>query len=55
MGDLESKFGRGPGHLGQESDGLVRLVPGVQVGHVFRGTQLGTFVRESPPSRYGLS
>ena len=32
---MESQFGRGPGHLGQESDGLVRLVPGVQAGHVF--------------------
>ena len=37
-GGLESKFGRGPGHPGQESDGLVLLVPGVQVGRVFRGT-----------------
>ena len=26
---LESKFGRGPGHPGQESDGFVLLVPGV--------------------------
>ena len=54
-GGLESKFGRGPGHLGQESDGLVLLVPGVQAGRVFRGTQLGTLVRKSPPSRYDLS
>ena len=28
-GGLESKFGRGPGHPGQEGDGLVLLVPGV--------------------------
>ena len=36
-GGWESKFGRGPGHPGQESDGLVLLVPGVQAGHVFLG------------------
>ena len=34
---MESKFGWGPGHPGQESDGLVLLVPGVQVEHVFSG------------------
>ena len=34
---LESKFGRGPRHPGQESDGLVLLVPRVQVGRVFSG------------------
>ena len=28
-GGLESKFGRGPGHLGQEGDGLALLMPGV--------------------------
>ena len=32
---LESQFGWGPGHPGQESDGLVLLVPGVQAGPVF--------------------
>ena len=32
---LESKFGRGPRHLGQEGDGLVLLVPRVQAGRVF--------------------
>ena len=31
-GGLESQFGRGPGYPGQESDGLVLLVPGVQAG-----------------------
>ena len=36
-GGLESKFGRGPGHLGQESGGLVLLVPGVQAGRVSLG------------------
>ena len=36
-GGLESKFGRGPGHPRQESDGLVLLVPGVQAGQVFSG------------------
>ena len=36
-GGLESKFGRGPGHPGQEGDGLVLLVPRVQAGHVFLG------------------
>ena len=34
-GGLESKFGRGPGHPGQKSGGLVLLVPGVQMGRVF--------------------
>ena len=38
----------GPGHPGQESDGLVLLVPGVQAGRVFRGIQLGALIRESP-------
>ena len=28
-GGLESQFGWGPGHPGQEGDGLVLLVPGV--------------------------
>ena len=28
-------FERGPGHLGQEGDGLVLLAPGVQAGRVF--------------------
>ena len=36
-GGLESKFERRPRHLGQESDGLVLLVPGVQAGHVPSG------------------
>ena len=36
-GGLESKFGWGPRHPGQEGDGLVLLVPGVQAGHVFLG------------------
>ena len=36
-GGLESQFGRGPGHPGQEGDRLVRLVPGVQAGRVFSG------------------
>ena len=36
-GGLESKFGQGPRHPGQESDGLVLLVPGVQAGRVFLG------------------
>ena len=36
-GGLESKFGRGPRHPGQEGDGLVLLVPRVQAGHVFSG------------------
>ena len=58
-GGLESQFGRGPGHPGQESDGLVLLVPGVQAGVCFRGTQLGALIRESPgyPVRlvYGLA
>ena len=36
-GGFESKFGRGPGHPEQESDGLVLLVPRVQAGRVFLG------------------
>ena len=40
-GGLESKFGWGPGHPGQEGDGLVLLVPGVQVGRVFLGHLAG--------------
>ena len=40
-GGLESKFGRGPGHPGQESGGLVLLVPGVQAGHVSSGHPAG--------------
>ena len=34
---LEFKFGRGPGHPGQEGDGLVLLVPRVQARRVFLG------------------
>ena len=40
-GGLESKFGWRPGHPGQEGDGLVLLVPRVQVGHVFSGYPAG--------------
>ena len=40
-GGLESKFGRGPGHPGQESGGLVLLVSGVQAGRVFLGHLAG--------------
>ena len=40
-GGLESKFGWGPRHPGHESDGLVLLVPWVQVGHVFLGYPAG--------------
>ena len=40
-GGLETKFGRGPRHLGQEGDGLVLLVPGVQAGHMFSGYPAG--------------
>ena len=42
-GGLESKFGWGPGHLGQEGDGLVLLMPWVQAGRVFLG-----LIHESP-------
>ena len=52
---LESKFGWGPRHPGQEGDGLVLLVPGYKRGVCFQGTQLGTLVRKLPPSRYDLS
>ena len=38
---MESKFGRGPGHPGQEGDGLVLLVPWVQAGRVFSGHPAG--------------
>ena len=40
-GGLESQFRRGPRHSGQESDGLVLLVPGVQAGRVFSGYPAG--------------
>ena len=40
-GGLESQFGRGPGHPGQEGDGLVLLVPWVQAGLVFSGYPAG--------------
>ena len=40
-GGLESKFGRGPRHPGQESDGVVLLVPGVQARRVFLGHPAG--------------
>ena len=40
-GGLESKFGWGPGHPGQESGGLVLLVPGAQAGHVSSGHPAG--------------
>ena len=40
-GGLESQFGRGPRTLGQEGDGLVLLVPWVQVGRVFFGYLAG--------------
>ena len=40
-GDLESKFGWGPGHPGQEHDGLVLLVPRVQSGCGFLGHPAG--------------
>ena len=40
-GGLESKFGRGPGPLDRRVVGWVLLVPGVQAGRVFQGTQLG--------------
>ena len=46
-GGLESKFGRGPGHPGQDGDGLVLLVPGVQAGHVFLGYLARALIRES--------
>ena len=36
-GGLESQLGRGLRTLGQEGDGLVLLVTGVQAGHVFLG------------------
>jgi hypothetical protein len=38
---LESKFGRGPGHPGQESGGLVLFVPRVQAGRVSSGHPAG--------------
>ena len=40
-GGLESKFGRGPRHPGQESDGLVLFVPGVPAGRVLSGYPAG--------------
>ena len=40
-GGLESQFGQGSRHLGQEGDGLVLLVTWVQVGRVFSGYPAG--------------
>ena len=40
-GGLESKFGRGPRHPGQESGGLVLLVPRVQAERVSSGHPAG--------------
>ena len=40
-GSLESNVGRGPRHPGQEGDGLVLLVPGVEAGRVFSGYLAG--------------
>ena len=40
-GGLESKFGWGPRHPGQEGNELVLLVPGVQAGRVFLGYPTG--------------
>ena len=40
-GGLESQFGRGPRHPGQEGDGLVLLVPEAQAGRVFSGYPAG--------------
>ena len=40
-GGLESQFAWGPRHLGQDSDGLVLLVPRVQAGRVFSGYLAG--------------
>ena len=40
-GGLESQFGQGPRHPGQEGDGLVLLVPEVQAGRVFLGYPAG--------------
>ena len=36
-----TKFGWGPRQPGEESDGLVLLVPGVQAGRVFLGHPAG--------------
>ena len=40
-GGLESQFGRGPRHPGQESGGLVVLMPRVQEGRVSSGHLAG--------------
>ena len=40
-GGLESQFGWGPGHPGQEGDGLVLLVPWVRAERVFLGYPAG--------------
>ena len=40
-GGLESKFGRWTWTLWQEWNGFVLFVPGIQMGCVFQGTQLG--------------
>ena len=55
---LESQFRWGPGHLGQENDGLVLLVPEVQAGHVFLGYPAGgidsRIARQSGTACFGV-
>ena len=53
-GGLESKFGRGPGHPGQESDGLVLLVPRVQAGRVSSGHP-ARHIDSRIAERYGMA
>ena len=54
-GGLESKFGWGPGPRDRRVVGWSCLCLGYKQGVCFWSTQLGTLIRESPPSRYGLS
>ena len=51
-GGFESQFRWGPRH--RRVMGWSCLCLGYKRGVCFRGTQLGTLIRESPPSRYDL-
>ena len=51
---MESKFGRGPRHPGQEGDGLVLFVLGVQAGHVFSGHPAG-HIDSRITGQYGMA
>jgi hypothetical protein len=54
-GSLESKFGQGPRTRDRSGTGWSRLCLGASETCVFRGTQLGTLIGESPFLRNGTT